>query len=68
MEIFGTFFFLLLNKTFEKEKKNTFLNFRMPIWSYTTQLPPEYNELLRVSQIGVDAIKAVYGTLSYYLD
>lgn len=33
----------------------------MPIWSYTTQLPPDYSELLRVSQIGAAAIKAVYG-------
>ena len=38
----------------------------MPIWSYTTQLPPEYNELFRVSQIGVDAIKAVYGNYNLF--
>lgn len=34
---------------------------RMPIWSYTTTLPDDYADILAVSKIGVEALKAVNG-------
>jgi len=34
----------------------------MPIWGYTTALPSDYVQLSQVAQIGVNALRAVYGT------
>ena len=35
-------------------------------WGYTSDLPPNYNDVMAKAKVGVDAIKSVYGTTFTY--